>query len=170
MADPCKWLGNLTDALGAMCIQPDLNAAHEMLHKAERILFIGNGGSAAIASHLAVDFQKNGGVTSMAFNDAPMLTCLANDYEYAEVFAKQIGRHAMPGDVLVAISSSGRSPNILRGVTVAHMRGCRVITLSGFDYDNPLRSMGAINFYIASHDYGHVEISSLAVLHSLVEP
>lgn len=144
--------------------------AHTLLHGAGRILFIGNGGSASIASHMATDFQKNGGVTAMTFNDSSMLTCLANDYEYAEVFAKQIGMHAQPNDVLVAISSSGKSENILRGLQVAQMRGCRTITLSGFDHDNPLRQRGGINFYVPSHEYGLVEITHLAILHSMIQP
>ena len=78
-------------------------------------MFVGNGGSAGIASHLAIDFSKNGGLRSLAFNDASALTCLGNDLGYENVFAKQIDFHARAGDLLIAISSSGRSAEHPRG-------------------------------------------------------
>ena len=82
-------------------------------------MFVGNGGSAGIASHLAIDFSKNGGMRAMAFNDPSALTCLGNDLGYENVFAKQIEFHGRAGDLLIAISSSGRSPNILNAVKAA---------------------------------------------------
>src|SRR5579863_5845981 len=86
-----------------------------------KLMVIGNGGSAAIASHLATDYTKNGGIRTQAFNDGAMLTCLGNDLGYENVFAKQIEMFAQKSDLLVAISSSGRSPNILNGVA-RHVR------------------------------------------------
>ena len=136
---------------------------------ANKVLFIGNGGSAGIASHMAIDYQKNGGVPAMAFNDAAALTCLANDLGYEEVFAKQIEMHGRAGDLLIAISSSGRSANIHRSVEVARELGCEVVTLSGFSPDNPLRRMGRINYYVPSCDYGLVEISHLAICHAILD-
>ena len=135
----------------------------------ERLLFVGNGGSAAIASHMAIDYSKNGGIQAAAFNDPALLTCLANDCGFEHVFERAIELHADPErDVLVAISSSGRSPNILNAVAAARRKGMPVITLSGFDADNPLRSLGDANYYVPSHDYGHVEVTHLAILHSMV--
>ncbi len=131
----------------------------------DKIMFIGNGGSAGIASHLAIDFTKNGGMRSTAFNDGAALTCLANDLGYDQVFAKQIDMHARAGDFLVAISSGGRSANILKGVEAAKARGCKVLTLSGFQPDNPLRRMGDVNLYVASDQYGFVEILHLTFCH-----
>jgi len=84
-----------------------------------KVIFIGNGGSAAIASHLAVDYWKNGGMRAIAFNDSSLLTCVSNDFGYLQVFAKPFEMFADTGDVLVAISSSGRSENILLAVNVA---------------------------------------------------
>src|SRR5262245_11017429 len=75
-----------------------------------KLIFVGNGGSAAIASHMATDYSKNGNVRSLALNDGAMLTCLGNDLGYDQVFAKQIALHARPGDLVIAISSSGKSP------------------------------------------------------------
>ncbi len=134
-----------------------------------KLLFIGNGGSASIASHIAVDLWKNAGVRALAFNDSSLLTCVGNDYGYSRVFEKPIGMFADQGDVLIAISSSGCSENILRGVSSAREKGLKVITLSGFKGDNPLRTAGDINFYAPSPSYGHVEITHLAVCHSLVD-
>lgn len=134
-----------------------------------RLFFIGNGGSAAIASHMAADFQKAASIPAMAFNDAPAVTALANDVGYDMVFADQLRMHKRLGDILVAISSSGRSPNIHEAVNVARDLGMQIITLSGFDPDNPLRSAGDVNFYVPSSRYGVVETAHLAILHSLLD-
>jgi D-sedoheptulose 7-phosphate isomerase len=134
-----------------------------------KLIFIGNGGSAAIASHQAIDYWKNGGLEAMAFNDASLLTCISNDFGYEKVFSEPIKRFARPGDVLLAISSSGRSPNILQGVEAARNSKCHVITLSGFDESNPLRCMGDLNFYVPSCSYGIVEISHLMLIHAMLE-
>lgn len=131
-----------------------------------KLMVIGNGGSAAIASHVATDYTKNGGFRTQAFNDGAMLTCLGNDLGYDQVFARQIAMFARDGDLLIAISSSGRSPNILNAVAAAGEAGCRVVTLSGFDPDNPLRRSGDVNLHVASHRYGFVEIAHLALCHA----
>lgn len=134
-----------------------------------KIIFIGNGGSAAIAGHQAVDYWKNGGMRAIAFNDSSLLTCISNDYGYSQVFEKPIEMFADPGDVLIAISSSGQSDNILRGSRAALVKGCDLITMSGFKPDNPLRSLGHVNFFAPSSSYGHVEISHLALCHCLLD-
>ncbi len=134
----------------------------------KKIIFIGNGGSAAIASHQAVDYWKNGGIEAIAFNDSSLLTCLANDYGYEQVFAVPIKRFARAGDVLIAISSSGKSANILNGARTALEMGCRLISFSGFSAANPLRGMGDVNFYVPSSAYGLVEVSHLALIHSIL--
>lgn len=133
------------------------------------VFFIGNGGSAGIASHMAIDFTKNGGIRALAFNDGAYLTCLGNDLGFERVFAKPLEMHARPGDVLIAISSSGRSANILNGVEAARARGCSVITFSGFGAENPLRGRGDLNFYLASNEYGFVEIGHLALIHTILD-
>ena len=132
-------------------------------------MFIGNGGSSGIASHLAIDFTKNGKLRSMAFNDAAALTCLGNDLGYEDVFAKQLEFHAWPGDLLIAISSSGRSPNILKAVSMARACNCQIVTYSGFSEDNDLRKTGDINFYVDSREYGFVEVSHVALCHAILD-
>jgi D-sedoheptulose 7-phosphate isomerase len=134
-----------------------------------KLIFVGNGGSAAIASHMATDYSKNGGVRSLALNDASMLTCLGNDLGYDRVFAKQIELHARSGDLAIAISSSGRSANILNAVDAAAAAGCTIATMSGFTPDNPLRRKGEWNFYVASDRYGFVEIGHLTICHAVLD-
>jgi D-sedoheptulose 7-phosphate isomerase len=143
--------------------------AHEAHGAGSKIIFIGNGGSAGIASHLAIDFSKNGGLRSLAFNDPAALTCLGNDLGYENVFAKQLDFHARPGDLLIAISSSGRSPNILGAVKMARTRDCKVVTYSGFTEENDLRKTGDVNFYVRSREYGFVEVAHLALCHAILD-
>ena len=134
-----------------------------------KLIFIGNGGSASIASHMATDFLKNGGFPAIAFNDASLITCVSNDLGYENVFKKPLDMLANKGDLLVSISSSGRSPNILHATQAAKKKSCPIITLSGFDSDNPLRRLGEINFYIKSRSYGYVEIAHSTICHYILD-
>lgn len=134
-----------------------------------KIIFVGNGASAAISSHQATDYWKNGGMRAIAFNDASLLTCISNDFGYRHVFEKPIEMFADKGDVLVSISSSGQSENILRAAEAAKKAGCDVLTLSGFASDNPLRGKGSLNFHVSSDSYGHVEIVHHAVCHCILD-
>lgn len=140
-------------------------AAHESGHK---VVLVGNGGSSAICSHIAIDLSKNTGIRAISLNDFPTLTCLSNDYGYDQVFSKQIEYHARPEDVLICISTGGKSPNILNAAqTFKDLGGTQVFTFTGMKPDNTLRTMGKINFYTPSTDYGIVEIAHLTLLHSL---
>jgi len=134
-----------------------------------KMIFIGNGASAAISSHMSTDFWKNGGIRAIAFNDSSVLTCIGNDYGYKYVFGKPIEMFADEGDVLIAISSSGRSENILCGVEAASVKRCKIVTLSGFSGDNPLSSMGDINFYVPANAYGPVEILHHSICHCVLD-
>ena len=146
------------------------NLLEEIKHSQRRkIIFIGNGGSAGIASHCATDYSKNGQVRSLALNDASTLTCLSNDFSYDEVFSKQIEYHGFDNDLLIAISSSGNSQNILNAVNMAKQRKMLTITLSGFHKNNSLKKLGDMNFYINSMEYGFVEILHLTVIHTALD-
>jgi D-sedoheptulose 7-phosphate isomerase len=134
-----------------------------------KVMFVGNGGSATIASHMGIDFSKNGKMRAIAFNDAAYLTCLGNDLGYDNVFGFQVNDHANAIDVLVAISSSGKSASILNAVTAARGKNATVITLSGFGADNPLRGMGDINFHVPSMEYGYVELLHCAICHCTLD-
>jgi D-sedoheptulose 7-phosphate isomerase len=145
------------------------DAAHSVHNAGNKIMFIGNGGSAGLASHLAIDFCKNGALRSLAFNDASALTCLSNDLGYENVFAKQLEFHARAGDLLIAISSSGQSANILAAVTAARATNVGVITFSGFARDNELQRTGDLNFYVRSSEYGFVEVAHLSLCHAILD-
>ena len=137
--------------------------------QSNKVIFIGNGGSAAVASHQAVDYCRNGGFRAISFNDGALLTCIANDFGYEQVFSKPISMFAQPGDVLIAISSSGKSANIVAGVEQARKLGCFVITLSAFKSDNPLRKLGSLNFYVPTQSYGFAEITHLSICHCILD-
>lgn len=134
-----------------------------------KIMLIGNGASAAIAGHQAADLVRGVGMAACTFNDAPLLTCLGNDLGYEHTFDTPIGLHAKPGDVLVCISSSGASKNVLFGAQMARSKGCKVLTLSGFKTDNPLRALGDVNFFVPSNGYGFVEVVHLGILHCAID-
>jgi len=134
-----------------------------------KLMFIGNGASAAISSHMSTDFWKTCGIRSIAFNDSSLLTCLGNDFGYEHIFEKSIEMFADRGDILVAISSSGKSENIIRGVNSAKLKECSVITLSGFKEDNPLSSSGDYNFYVPAQEYGPVEVIHHSVCHCILD-
>ena len=133
------------------------------------LYFIGNGGSAGIAMHMTTDFLKNGGMRTHGMHDPATLTCLGNDFGYEHVFDKQLEIVSMSGDILVAISSSGNSPNIVNAVRIAKEKSCTVITLSGFKEDNAIRQMGNYNLYVPSMEYGIVESVHNIVLQQIVD-
>ncbi len=133
------------------------------------VYFIGNGASQSISSHMSADLTKNGRIRALAFTDPSLLTCIGNDLGYERVFAEPLARVARSGDVLVAISSSGSSPNILAAVSVARAAGCGIVTLSGFAPDNPLRGGGDVNFHVPSHDYGEVEVVHHGICHRIAD-
>ncbi len=158
---------------GSLSEQAALESFHSNVQKAALqggiIYVIGNGGSAGIASHFSNDLMKALKIASQTFFDSNLMTCLSNDYGYETVFSYPLERLAKSSDLLVAISSSGQSKNILNAVEVCRARSIPVITLSGFREDNPLRQMGALNFWIDRTDYGLVESAHFALLHAVID-
>lgn len=140
------------------------------LRELKRDLYIiGNGGSTAVASHAVVDFLNVGNLSAHTLHEAAVLTCMSNDYGYKHAYSNIIRRIIKKQDVLIAISSSGQSENILNGVTEARNQGAFVITLTGFNCLNNLKNMGDINFWVDSYDYGMVEIAHQFILHNLAD-
>jgi len=137
-------------------------------HK-KTIFMIGNGASASMASHVAADLAKNGHVHTEVFTDLALITAIANDISYEEVFSEPLRRRMAPGDLLVAISSSGRSKNILSAVRATQTMGGKVVTLSAMSADNPLRQLGDINFYLPAQSYGMAETCHAALLHFWID-
>ena len=130
-----------------------------------KVILIGNGGSAAIAEHMAIDLTKNAGLRATTLSGSPQITTFANDYGFEKVYSKAMEAYADPGDVLIAISSGGTSVNILNAADTARKIGCDVITFSAFAPGNPLRQKGDINIYVQSNAYGYVEIIHNLLIH-----
>ena len=123
-----------------------------------KVLIFGNGGSASISSHFSIDLTKNAKLRCINFNEASLITCFANDYGYDNWVEKAIEFHGNEGDILILISSSGQSKNILNAVKAARSSNFdSIITLSGFDNNNPLRSLGDLNLWVDSKSYNFVE-------------
>lgn len=123
----------------------------------KKVIFAGNGASASIASHGAVDFTKQAKVRAINFNEANLITAFSNDYGYENWVARALECWADDGDVVVLISSSGRSPNVVNAAQYARTRGLKVVTFTGFDTDNPLKTQGELNFWVDSRAYNVIE-------------
>jgi len=156
-----------------LLLENGLIKSYEILVKTQKekrdVYIIGNGGSAAIASHAVIDFMNVGKISASTLHDSATLTCMANDYGYENAFSNIVKLTLKPHDILIAISSSGQSKNIINAVESAKKIGSIVITLSGFDSVNNLREMGDINFWCNSKDYGMVEIAHQFILHNMAD-
>ena len=134
-----------------------------------KVMLVGNGGSASIVSHIQNDICKAVGIRAMVFTEQPLLTALANDSGYESVYEWPVEQWSETGDLFWAVSSSGKSENILRAAKTASDKGCNIITMTGFSADNPLRKMGDLNFYVSSHVYGYVEIAHAGLSHFITD-
>ena len=133
------------------------------------VFFIGNGGSAAIACHMTADYLKNGRMHTTSLYNSAVLTCLGNDYSYEDVFSKQLEMQMREGDLLVAISSSGNSHNIIRAIDMAEKLGGDIVTFTGFNENNAARGRGSINVYVPCSKYGIVESIHNLILQQVVD-
>jgi D-sedoheptulose 7-phosphate isomerase len=137
--------------------------------QSKKTILVGNGGSAAMASHVAVDLVKAAGIRAINFNEADLITCFANDFGYEHWVEKALEFYADKGDLVILISSSGQSQNIINGARKALEMELDLITLSGFRSDNPLRSLGEINLWIDNDSYNHVEMAHHIWLVAIVD-
>ena len=127
-------------------------------NKNKKIIICGNGGSASIASHFSVDLSKNSKVKCINFNEANLLTCLANDYRYEKWVEKAVNIYGERGDCLILISSSGKSKNMINAAKFARRKKISsIITLTGFKGKSPLSKLGDINLVVNSKSYNFVE-------------
>lgn len=146
-----------------------LEVLEQAREKSASVYVIGNGGSASVASHMVVDLLNVAKIRAFTLHEATVTTCMSNDYGYENAFAHVISSVGRPGDVLIAISSSGRSGNIRNAVDEMRQLGGQSITLSGFSSDNPLRSLGDVNIWLDSDDYGLVEVGHQFLLHNVID-
>lgn len=153
-------------------------AAQLLLHAYTRqalVFSCGNGGSAAIANHLQCDHLKGirtsttltPRVVSLSSN-VELLTAIANDLSYDEIFTYQLQSQARAGDVLIAVSSSGRSANIVRALRWARAHNVKTIALTGFD-GGDAREMADVNIHVDAANYGVIEDIHQAVMHALAQ-
>ncbi len=178
-----QWLGLLNQTLeytqaktfGQNCILMDaFREVSVLLHEAKEhdhaVWWAANGGSVTIASQLAQDLFNKHRIRSMAFTDAAMITCQANDFGYEDAYARMLDVFAKEGDILIAISSSGKSKNILKSVEKAQEKNLKVVSLSGFEQANPLYQISSeASFFLNSNLYGIIETGHGALLHGLIE-
>jgi D-sedoheptulose 7-phosphate isomerase len=129
------------------------------------IFFVGNGASCTMAEHLSHDCFQNADLLTETISETAHLTAIANDLSYEEVFSYRISKSAEAKDMLVTISSSGNSPNIVAAIKTARECGLFVVTLSGMKANNKSRMMGDINLYVPLETYGMVESAHAVVLH-----
>ena len=167
-----EYFKKMTDALISVD-EGALDKAVDMLRQVAsskgKIILVGNGASAAIASHVAVDLTKASGIRAVNFNEADLITCFANDYGYEHWVEKALDFYADSKDLLILISSSGMSSNIINAALKAREMGLSLITLSGFDKDNILKKSGDINFWVDSCEYNIVETVHQAWLLAMVD-
>lgn len=123
----------------------------------KKLMFAGNGASASISEHGAVDFTKQVQVRAITFHDPNLITCFANDFGYDHWVAKAIEHYGDAGDVVVLVSVSGRSPSVVHAAHTARRLGMTVVAFTGRDADNPLKALADLNFWVPSHAYNVVE-------------
>jgi D-sedoheptulose 7-phosphate isomerase len=173
-----EYLERLIATLEAMPVDA-IERLSEVLYRAytdgKQVFILGNGGSASTASHMAADLGKNTigpnmrRFRIMSLNDnIPLLTALSNDVGYDNVFAEQLQNLIQPGDVLIAISGSGNSPNVLRAMEYAHSRSAETVAMLGFG-GGKAAELADLVLLVEADDYGVVEDAHLIVNHILVE-
>ena len=124
----------------------------------KKIIIFGNGGSAAISSHFSVDMTKNANIRCINFNEPDLITCFSNDFGYDNWLSNSIKFYGDKGDILIAISSSGKSKNIINGCAAAKKKKfSKIITLTGYSINNPVMKKGDINLWINSKAYNFIE-------------
>ncbi len=164
-----KSISDLLSSIDTNLIDESVEFIKKKIKTNNTVYIVGNGGSASIASHVSVDFIKVAKVKSSTFNNSNLITCFANDYGYENWVKEAIKSYCLKDDLLILISSSGTSPNILNAAKYCKDTSIDLITLSGFNKDNELSKLGKVNFHIDSKNYNHVEMTHHIILLSIVD-
>ena len=153
--------------------EKDLNNSMQLIKntikKNGKVYLVGNGGSASIASHVSVDFAKIARIPSSTFNNSNLITCFANDYGHDNWVVEALKAYTSNKDLIILISSSGTSKNIVNAAKYCKKNSFKLITFSGFKKNNPLSKLGDINFHIKSNQYNFIEMSHHILLVYLVD-
>ncbi len=161
--------------LSQQAIAATIDALQQAREKGSQVFILGNGGSASTASHFVCDLSKNTRqeglphfrVIGLADNMA-LFSAYANDEGYENVFSEQLASLIRPGDIVIAISASGNSKNVIKAVEAAHQHQATVIGLTGFD-GGRLRQLANINIHVNSNIIEHVEDIHLMLEHLIVK-
>ena len=164
-----KSIYELINNVNANLIEQSVQLIQKSIHNKSKVYIIGNGGSASIASHVSVDFAKVARVPSSTFNNSNLITCFANDYGYENWVVEAMKAYTNINDLIILISSSGTSKNIVNAAQYCKNNNIDLITLSGFTKDNPLSTLGNVNFHIESTEYNYIEMSHHIILLALVD-
>ena len=143
--------------------------ARETQQNGGLVFFCGNGASCTMAEHMSHDWFQNAKVNTYTCSETSHITAISNDVSYEDVFSYRIDRILSKNDMLVTISSSGNSPNIVKAIKTAQSKGAFVVTLSGMKSDNKSRMMGDLNFYVPLPTYGTVESGHAVLLHTALD-
>ena len=164
-----KSISDLLNSVDTNLIDQSVELIKKKIKTNNTVYIAGNGGSASIASHVSVDFVKVAKVKSSTFNNSNLITCFANDYGYENWVKEAIKAYCFNNDLLILISSSGKSLNILNAAKYCKDTNIDLITLSGFNKDNELSKLGKVNFHIDSKNYNHIEMTHHIILLSIVD-
>ena len=164
-----KSIYELINNVNANLIEQSVQLIQRSIHNKSKVYIVGNGGSASIASHVSVDFAKVARVPSFTFNNSNLITCFANDYGYKNWVVEAVKAYTNINDLMILISSSGTSKNIVNAAQYCKDNNIDLITLSGFTKDNPLSTLGNVNFHIESTEYNYIEMSHHIILVALVD-
>lgn len=152
--------------LGSQCQSQILDLVTK-IKQYNRILLAGNGGSLTISQHAEEDFLKVVGIPALSMSSTPMMTCLGNDLHFNQIFKFWIDAHLQRDDLVILISSSGESQNIINAAKIVGKNN--LVTFTGFNPENRLKQKGCINIHVPSSEYGVVETTHMAILHCVID-
>ena len=171
-----NYFKNYVNSISHLLAEVDTNLINQSVELIKKrtssnstLFLIGNGGSSSISSHVSVDFAKSAKIKSLTFNNANLITCFANDFGYENWAKEAIKTFCTIDDILILISSSGKSKNIINAAKYCSTNKINLITLSGFSKDNELSKLGNVNFFVSSNNYNYIEITHLIILVSIVD-
>ena len=152
-------LSNLLNDINVKDLNKSIELIKRVKKKDAKIILAGNGGSAALSSHVAVDFTKTTKIRAINFNEADLITCFANDYGYENWLSQALKSYAKKDDLVILVSSSGQSKNMINAANFCKRQKISLITFTGFGKTNNLRKLGKINFWCDSKSYNKVEMT-----------
>ena len=164
-----RHLASLIESLPPQLFDDAIALLEDTRRRGGKVVVAGNGASAAMASHMAVDLTKVAGIRGVTFNEADLITCFANDYGYENWIARALEHYVDSADAVVLISSSGASPSVVNAAEEARRRRLPLLTLTGFSSTNPLSQLGSVNLWVDDHRYNLVEATHQAWVVAMID-